>query len=168
MIYIRGWAEWSCMNIITVKSTKKLILHNSKALTSWEWERLWLVELSSSSEDSSVSWGSSCPKLGVLPECWLSSNRSPSSVLSKDLRRTPQLKLSMLSPCGEDTDTHMADSGEHYKRSSLVCMLNCCSVRASPGFFLDVCEENVLSNLITLKRWQQQIALKTVDLFVLF
>lgn len=66
--------------------------------TSWEWERLWLVDDSSSSEDSSESWGSSWPRLGVLPECWLSSNRSPSSVLSRDRRRTPQLKLSTVSP----------------------------------------------------------------------
>lgn len=64
-------------------------------------ERIWLaVSAASSSEDSSVSSWLVRFRLGVLLEHWYSCRDgvSPLSMLSRERRRTPQLKLSILSP----------------------------------------------------------------------
>lgn len=69
-------------------------------LTRSECSRIWLVVRSSSSEDSSESSWFILLRLGELPESWRSSSscRSHLSRLSKERLRTPQLKLSILSP----------------------------------------------------------------------
>ena len=69
-------------------------------LTRSECSRIWLVVRSSSSEDSSESSWFILLRLGELPESWCSSSncRSHLSRLSKERLRTPQLKLSILSP----------------------------------------------------------------------
>ena len=64
-------------------------------------ESIWLaVSAASSSEDSSVSSWFVRFRLGVLLEHWYSwrDGVSPLSILSSERLRTPQLKLSMLSP----------------------------------------------------------------------
>lgn len=64
-------------------------------------DRIWLaVRAASSSEDSSVSSWFVRVRLGVLLEQGYSwrDGVSPLSILSSERRRTPQLKLSMLSP----------------------------------------------------------------------
>lgn len=73
-------------------------------LTSCELEKIWLAERESSSEDSSESSRAIWLRLGMLLESGLSSSgsRSLRSRLSTERLRTPQLKLSMVSPC----DTH--------------------------------------------------------------
>lgn len=70
-------------------------------LTRPEQVRIWLALSTSSSDDSSVSSWLVRFKLGVLPVYWHSCKDgvSPLSMLSRERRRTPQLKLSMLSPC---------------------------------------------------------------------
>ena len=64
-------------------------------------ESIWLaVSAASSSEDSSVSSWFVRFRLGVLLEHWYSwrDGVSPLSMLSSERLRTPQLKLSILSP----------------------------------------------------------------------
>lgn len=64
-------------------------------------ESIWLaVRAASSSEDSSVSSWFARFRLGVLLEHWYSCSEgvSPLSILSSERLRTPQLKLSILSP----------------------------------------------------------------------
>lgn len=70
-------------------------------LTSCELENIWLAERESSSEDSSESSWVILLRLGMLLESGLSSSgsRSLRSRLSTERLRTPQLKLSMVSPC---------------------------------------------------------------------
>ena len=69
-------------------------------LTRSECSRIWLVVRSSSSEDSSESSWFILFRLGELPESWRSSRSCMShlSRLSRERLRTPQLKLSILSP----------------------------------------------------------------------
>lgn len=76
--------------------------------------RIWLALSTSSSDDSSVSSWFVRLRLGVLPVYWYSCKDgvSPLSMLSRERRRTPQLKLSMLSPC-RSTETIVV----RYKRT---------------------------------------------------
>lgn len=73
-------------------------------LTSCEWESIWLAVRESSSDDSSESSWVILLRLGMLMDSWLSSRacRSLWSRLSMERLRTPQLKLSMVSPCNRD------------------------------------------------------------------
>lgn len=73
-------------------------------LTSCELENIWLAERESSSDDSSESSRVILLRLGMLLESWVSSrgSRSLRSRLSMERLRTPQLKLSTVSPCNRE------------------------------------------------------------------
>lgn len=117
-------------------------------LTSCELEKIWLAERESSSEDSSESSRAIWLRLGMLLERGLSSSgsRSLRSRLSTERLRTPQLKLSMVSPC----DTH--------SRSWSYCTLptfsshlrhTCASTLGTRSSTLVTCSEQ-LSRMISL------------------
>lgn len=81
-----------------------IIVTQIHKLTSCEWESVWLVLRESSSDDSSESSRQILVRLGMLLDIGLSSKgcRSLRSRLSMERLRTPQLKLSIVSPCNSN------------------------------------------------------------------
>lgn len=101
----RGRRDWAGQRsgFLGPPGTAMLLLQLQKRgpLTRSACSSSWLGARSSSSDDSSESSRLRAARLGAPPDSWRSSRSCTShlSKLSRERRRTPQLKLSTLSPC---------------------------------------------------------------------